>query len=67
MNPSYNRIGEFHKQNKWNVVAEWSSMLFDVVEKETSDDFVSLHERILYLLANAYYSYRSFPQILDAP
>lgn len=41
-------------------------MLFDVVEKETSDDFVSLHERILYLLANAYYSYRSFPQILDA-
>ena len=67
MNPSYNRIGEFHKQHKWNVVAEWSSMLFDVVEKETSDDFVSLHERILYLLANAYYAYRSFPQILDAP
>ena len=42
-------------------------MLFDVVEKETSDDFVSLHERILYLLANAYLSYRSLPQILDAP
>ena len=29
-------------------------MIFEVVEKETNQDYVDLRERIIYLLSNAY-------------
>ena len=29
-------------------------MIFEVVEKETNQDYVNLRERIIYLLSNAY-------------
>ena len=47
-------IGIYHQQKKWSVVAEWSSMIFEIVEKEVSQDYAEMRERILLLLANAY-------------
>lgn len=51
----YNSIGIYHQQKKWSVVAEWSSMLFEILEKEVSQDFAEMRERTLQLLAHAYF------------
>ena len=35
-------------------MCEWASMLMSFLEKETSDHFTPIREKIIYLLANAY-------------
>ena len=36
------------------MVSEWASMLIEYLEKETNDKYISVREKIIYLLANAY-------------